>query len=283
MSAKLKAIGVGVLGLFGIIVLAVIFGFVTVPEGHVGVQTEKGAATGEIYEPGWHVQNPATQGYAEIETRPRTMTMHEDDAIYVITQDGQDVWVDVTIRYHVDEPVTFFKEYKHHPQAQSRLIEPTLRSDLRDEGSTLGAREIITKEGRESLEVTAKESLQENFDGSGLTLEAVQVRGVELNEEFSSQLEQIEIENAEHDRKLIEAEADAEAEITRAEGQAEANRKLDKSLTDEVLMDKYIERIDESDTVIVATNDQGVPIMLDQSENENDNSLTNITLNESVA
>lgn len=264
MSAALKALGVIVL-IVGVLAVGVgLAAHIGVDEGHVAVHTDKGAATGEVYEPGWHFINPVTQGAHQVETRPRTVTYNGDDRVYIISKDGQDVFADVTIRYSVesDKAVTFFREYRNHGQARDRLIEPTVRSELRDEGSALAVRTLITQDGRETLEGTLSEALRENFEGTGLTLEAVQLRNTEPNQEFSKQLENIEIENARAERRVIEAESKAEAEVRAAEGDAEAHRIRNDALTEKVLSDKYLDTIDSSDKVILATDGDGTPVIL---------------------
>lgn len=262
--AALKALGIIALI---VVVLAAGFGLwahVGVSEGHVGVHTDKGAATGEVFEPNWHFINPVTQDVHQIETRPRTVTYNGDNRVYIISKDGQDVYADVTIRYSVesDKAVTFFREYRNHKQARQRLIEPTVRSELRDEGSALSVRTLITQEGRESLENTLSDALRENFEGTGLTLEAVQLRNTEPNKEFSKQLERVEIENAKAEQRVIEAESKAKAEIKEARGDAEAHRIRNDALTKKVLMDKYLDQIKGSDKVILATGDDGTPVIL---------------------
>lgn len=277
IAAKAAAVGLGVIVLLGMVMVPL--AHVAVAEGHVGVETNKGAATGNTYSPGWAWQNPVTEDVHPISVRPNTVTMNGDDEIYVITEDGQDVFVDITVRYKVNESeaVTFFKQYKSHKRAINKLIEPTLRSDIRDEGSALGTREIITKEGRETLSDVARESLQENFRGSGLELEAVQIRNVRLNDQYSNELEKVEVEKTKKQKRMIqanktaeakkiEAQGEAAAEVERAEGDAEAAKIRDEELTQKVLTDKWLDEIDDSDKVII----NGEPIArADDSEGNN--------------
>lgn len=262
------ALTIGIVAVLVLGSIGAIMAHVSIHEGNVGVVTDKGAATGNTLDAGWHFINPVTQGVNKIETRPRTVTYNDDGAVYIISEDGQDVWADVTIRYSVesDRAVTFFEEYKDHDQALERVIEPTVRSELRDQGSAIGVRTLITREGRIELEDSLGDALQENFNGTGLTLEAVQLRNTEPNEEFSSELEQIEVENARAEQRLISANATAEAEIIEAEGDAQAAEIRDAELTDEVLMDKYIDSVNNADTVILSTDSNGTPVILDQGE-----------------
>lgn len=277
-------LGPAAAGIAVIVILSLIgwyWALVPISEGHAGVDLDRGAATGEVHEPGWNYHNPLTHDYEEIETRPTTVNMRGDDSIYVITRDGQDVYVDITIRYEVTDPVQFYEVAKSHQQAVNRFIEPALQSALRDEASVLPTSDlvnadseaeqqpgIITKEGRTLIEDAATDAVQNSINGTGLTVHAVEVRNVELNEEFSSQLEEIAIEEANAEEKIISARADAEAERERAAGIADANNEIDESLTDAVLMDKYLDSIDEGDTVILATGEDGTPIILDPEDGE---------------
>lgn len=272
-SAALKALGAVVLVVLLITSIFYVWGLNEINEGHVGVETDRGAATGEVHDPGWQWVNPVTSDVKEIETRPNTVNMIGDNEVTVVTEDGQDVFVDVTVRYSVNESeaVTFYSEYNSHSQAQDRLIKPTVRSDLRDEASSIPVRDVITKEGRQSLEETVTEALEQNLAGSGLELEAVQVRDVQPNEEYSNQLEQVQIEKTERERKIVEAEADADAQRERAQGDADANQIRDESITDDVLKDKWLDQIDDSDKVIITDGSGEDMIINTDNETSGDN------------
>lgn len=274
-KTKIIATGVGIIiGIVAISVLiGLIFSWTPIPEGKVGVVTQWGEATGTVLTPGSNYIQPIRQRANEIPTRPQTVDMEGEDDIFVITEDGQDVWVETTIRYRVNKSkaVKFFSEYKNIDQAVNRLIQPTITSNIRNEASNITARGIITKSGRISLEESAEEALSKNFKGSGLELEAVQVRGVELNDEFAAKLEAVEIERTERERALIEANTTAEEEIIIAEGKAKANKELSSSLDEFVLTEQYINSIKDNDKMIIAgSGEDGQPIIIDPSNVESD-------------
>lgn len=260
-SGKQKAIAYGSAAIVGFVVIVLVIGVATawvgVGTGEVGVEKNRGAVTGNVMQPGWHYINPATESVVKIDTRPRTETMSGDSAIPLLTGDGQDVEMDLSVRYRVEEgnADTFHSEYRNHNKALNDLIRPTVRSNSRHEASSLRANEIITREGRTTLEDTVEESLNENTQNTGITIEAVQVRDVRLNEDYGNALENVEIENTKAEQKQIRAQADRDAYQTRTEG-----------LSDEVLMEKYIDSIDESDTVVLATGENGQPIIMDVGE-----------------
>lgn len=275
VMAKAAAVGLGLVLLLSL--AGVGMAFESVEEGEVKVVKDKGAVTGEVFEPGWHWRTPISESTASVDTRPQAEHwVSEEDRIYVLTQDGQDVWVELTLQYqvHDDDALQFYKTYPFdnpHKAAMKRNIEPTVRSTLRDEGSDMGARQIITKDGRQTLEDETAAAIREAVNGTGITVNEVNVRDVKLNEQFSNELEAIEVENAKAEQRVIAAEADAKAEVARAEGDREAYEIRAEALKDnpEVLVEAYIKALDETDTVYVPVDGEGLPTFLDVSSEGN--------------
>jgi regulator of protease activity HflC (stomatin/prohibitin superfamily) len=276
--SSLVSIGlvVGVL----LLLLVAVLGYVQVGSGYVGVQKSWGAVTGTTLQPGAHFVVPVKDSVQPVEIRPRTYSMvdtqgegnraRQRDAVVVQTVNGTTVRVDVTIRYRVqeDQSAEFVRQFNTVGQAEERLIRPTVRSRLRDEAAALpttGNDAIYTRSGREELAKAARGALQEEFSDEALVLEAVQVREVNLpdsvdqvlNEKVQAQ-QQIEVE-----RNRVEAEQQRKRqEVIRAEAEAESNRVIAESLTQEVLTNRYINSLDESDTIYVPVGTNGLPTYL---------------------
>lgn len=248
-----------------VVVLSLIGGLMAmerVDAGEERVVKYHGETTGEVFEPGLNWRIPFFESTETIEVRPQTYSLtgsewdgdtDQEDSIRIISEDGQELDVDVTVRYRVTDSVTFHKEYNNHGQATERLIRPTVQSVIRDEGSDMSVRTVITKEGREQLADSAYQSLNNQSEGSGVEIEAVQVRNVNPNPNYQESLEKIEIANAY-----------AEEEITRAEADAEAFEIRDQELTEEVLMEMWIEQLDETDTIYVPAD--GTPELIKDVE-----------------
>lgn len=238
----------------------------TVDEGNVKVVKEKGSTTGQYIEPGWEWTHPLYDSTATVETRPQVYTMSGDpwegnndkvDSIELYTDDEQQANVDVTVRYKVppDQSVQFYDEWKNVDQAEKRVIRPVVQSVAQSEGSEFDSRNLISKDGRNTLSTEIESTLESEFENSGLVVQSVQVRDIHLDPSYTAELERVEIEHTKADQKRIAAEADREAYQIRNEG-----------LTDAVLMEKYIESIDESSTVVLATDNNGTPVILDGLE-----------------
>ena len=259
-----------------------------VGEGYVGVQTEWGAVTGTTYDPGANWVVPVMQDVQYIEVRPRTYTMADatgegqkaarNDAIEVTTLNGTTVRVDVTVRYRVDPDRSpeFVEQWNTLPQVEERLIRPTVRSTIRDEGAGIPTSEIYTSAGRQRLGRVAQTALESEFDDEALVLEAVQIRNVNLPQEYQAALDrkeiekqqvqqkqyEIEQEKKEAERKRIEARSDAE--VIRIRGEALRENPV-------ILQQQYIQQLDEGDTVYVPIGqDSGMPMFLEVTRQQGD-------------
>lgn len=273
---KALAVVVVVVALFGGVFYWI--GLNQVDEGYRGVHTNRGAATGDILEPDWHWVNPVTQDVKEISVRPQTYTMaadewegdvEENDAIVFMSDDDVPVQASVTVRYHVpeDETVAFYSEWNNLGQAEQRLIRPVTDSVVQERGSAMNATEAKSDEGRAALRTELEAALQ-NETGSSVVIESVQVRDIQLQPEYEQELQRIEIENAQAEQRVIEAEGKAEAEVAAANGTAKAYDIRGDSLDENeiVLKESYIDSIDKGDQIVLGTDDEGTPIMLQAGE-----------------
>ncbi|MDG5775881.1 prohibitin family protein [Haloarculaceae archaeon H-GB2-1] len=251
--------------------------FETVDEGHVKVVKNQGAVTGTALKPGWLFITPFVESTVTIPTRPQTYTMShqsgegtkatKDDSIRVLTNDGLQVDVDVTVRYRVTAATApeFHSRYRNMETAEIRLIRPTVRSTLRTQGGNLDVTNIYTGEGQTALRKAVRNALVQQFDGSGLTLEAVQIRNVRLPSDYAKSIEQkkikqqkieeaqyeIKVAQKQKERKKIEAEA--EATKIRIKGKGLRNNP-------EVLQLRYIEALKSNGNTVYVTGDSGLTL-----------------------
>lgn len=283
---------VGSLVSIGLVVLLItamvggVMAFEGVDEGSVKVVKNKGAVTGEYLEPGWHFITPIVEGTKTIETRPQSYTMsaaggegeraNQDDSVRVLTSDGLAVDIDVTVRYRVTPSMApqFHAEYRDMETAQERIIRPTIRSELRTEGGNIDVTEIYTGEGQTRLKLAVEEALKTEFNGSGLTLQTVQIRNVRLPQEYAQSIEQKKvreqkIEEAEYEIQV--AEKNKERQIIEAQAEAEEIRIKGESLREnpEVLQLRYIEALAQNENTVYVTGSNGANGMVLTKEVEN--------------
>lgn len=283
-SAREKALAVGLgLLLVGSLIVGVL-AYRQVPEGNAGVEKEWGAVTGTTLEPGAHWKIPIMTTVQGVETRPRTYTMSATegegersraDAITVKTVNGSSVDVDITIRYRINpsQADTFVEDWNREQQMEERLIRPTIRTVLRDEASSLqttGTDAIYTQTGRAALEEAALGALRDEFEDEPITLEAVQIRNINLPDQIDQTLDQkeqakqqVEVEK----EKVRQEEARAEQKIVQAEADSEAIEIRGEALRENkvVLQQRYIEALKQAETIYVPTESGGITLTRDVS------------------
>jgi regulator of protease activity HflC (stomatin/prohibitin superfamily) len=146
--------------------------------------------------------------------------------------------------------------------------------------------EIYTGEGQTRLKQAAEKQLRTEFAESGLILEAVQVRNVELPSEYAQAVEQKEITEQRRQQKQSELEVEeleAQRKRIEASGEAEANRIVSRSLDQRVLAQKYLDTLDETDTVYIPVGEGGYPQFVQNIDAERTQPPRNTTANASAS
>jgi regulator of protease activity HflC (stomatin/prohibitin superfamily) len=277
--------------LVALVVLAAIGGLLfyeQVPEGHMGVERELGAVTGNVHEPGPHWVMPWVT-IQNVETRPRTYTMADTrgegdeanrrDAVVVQSVNGTTHRIDVTVRYRIDAGASdeFVSEWNNEEQVEQRLMRPSVRSRLRDEAASIKTSEIYTSRGRELLAGAARDSLDAEAEDEPITIEAVQIREVTLPQDYQAELtekenarvrietkqNEVAVEREEARRKRIEAEADAD--VIRIRGEALRENPI-------FLEERRIEALEKGNTIYVPRGTGSPAPVVDVTGNQTTNS-----------
>lgn len=280
-----KAKGI-VSGLMILAVIGLILGLVgyvafagTVDEGDRAVLKTHGEVT-DTLDPGLHYPIiPVYHSTEHIEVRPQTYTMsgdvHEgdvdsEDAVDFFSDDNQQVGVDVTVRYSVNEGQVgqYHTDWNDHATFEERLLRPVTIDVVAEQGSAFEATEAHSDEGRNELRGTIAEALSEQAPAE-VTIEEVQVRDVHLDPAYIDTLEEVQRAEERADAAREEAQGEADAERIRAEGDAEAMEIRNEQITEQILALEQIEAYDEGTVYVVDPNSDTL-MQIDRSEIDDD-------------
>ncbi len=227
-----------------LIVLAtfiVIDGLVSVPAGHVAVIYDRGRGVlDEELPPGLHLKIPFWQTSIVMETRLQEYTMsiapgegayYYADPISSLTEDGQQVDVDATIWYYIDNQKASDIYQDIGLNYEEKVIRPDVRRVIREAVTDYSSKSLYNLETREQLSADIRERLTASYATKNIILDDVLIRNIRFSEVYldaieQKQVEQQKIEKAEYERqqaeiikqkKIIEAEAEAEAIKIRGE------------------------------------------------------------------
>ncbi len=228
---------------FGLLLLVLIIlkPFVIVPAGDrvVIFNLQKGVLPTQ-YGEGMHWLTPFVDHPEFYDVRRQTYSMSKtswegevrgDDSMRALTRDGQEVTVELSLRFRVD-PNNVWKLHKEIGRDYvSKIIRPELRSHIRIAVSEYPANQVFSTQ-RRTIESNIESRLREKLAKSYILVDQVLLRDVRFSEAFQQAIEQKQIaqqyaqrmqyvlqkEQLEKQRKIILAQGEAQA--IRLKGQA---------------------------------------------------------------
>lgn len=192
------------------------------------------------------------------------------EAMSVLSRNGLNIEVDLSCRYSpVPERIGFL-----HDQIGQDYLRTIVLPELRS-----ATREIIGKYLPDELYSTKREAIQEEIMArtrdktaeKNIIIDAILIRGVKLPETLQDAIERkLKEEQAslEYEFRLERERKESERKLIEAEANAEANRIISASLTDKILQDKGIQATltlatsTNTKVVVVGGAKDGLPIIL---------------------
>ena len=226
------------------IVLGVISSCVKqIDAGEVGVKVLFGSIQNEVLPSGLHFINPLMDiKKLDIKTQNYTMSgVHDegaksgDDAIKVLTSDGLEVTIDLTVLFRVlsTEAPRLLRETGE--DFTDKIVRPITRTKIRDNAVYYQAVDLFGNK-RDEFQQRIYKSIEDDFKKRGLMLEQLLVRNITLPNSVKASIES-KI-NAEQDAKKMEfvlqkEKQEAERKRVEAQGIADYQRIINTGLTDQ--------------------------------------------------
>jgi regulator of protease activity HflC (stomatin/prohibitin superfamily) len=250
--------------------------FKQIDAGKVGVQSLYGNVQPDILESGLHVINPLLDiTEFDIQTQNYTMSaIHSegaqegDDAIRVLSNDGLEVVIDLTVLFRVS-PSDTPKIYKQiGVDFTDKIVRPVTRTRIRDNAVYYDAVALYSTKRNEFQQRIFK-SIEDDFKKRGLILEQLLIRNINLPASVKLSIES-KI-NAEQDAQkmtfvLQKEKQEAERKRVEAQGIADYQRIIALGLTDKQLQYEQIKAQKElaasPNTKIIFMNGKNSPVIL---------------------
>lgn len=250
---------------------------VQIGAGTVGVQSLFGKVSDGILTSGLNMVNPLVDvTTVDVKTQNYTMSaVHDegeksgDDAIRVLTSDGLEVIVDLTILYRVipTEAPRVLREIG--PNYQDKIVRPVTRTRIRDNAVNYEAVALYSSR-RQQFQDKIFEQIERDFKGRGLLLESILIRNINLPESVKKTIEsKINAEQESQKMQFVLSKEKQEAERKRVEAQgiADYQRIISESLTDRQLQYEQIKAQKElasspNAKVVIMGGKSSVPLIL---------------------
>jgi regulator of protease activity HflC (stomatin/prohibitin superfamily) len=225
--------------------------------------------------PGLHIVIPGLQEVTIYSTSQQEYTMsgavnegavRGDDAVVALTQDGQQVMIDITIIYRIDPANANIVHRKWQNRYQDSLVRPALRNQVRAALTQFRVEQIYGAEHAE-LEQKIEEGTRQIIEPEGFQVASVLIRNITFSAEYVASIEQKQVaqqqseearfrvqqrqQEAEQTREL--ARGDADAVKIRAEGEAEALRLINEQLKQNpaLIQWRYIDQLGDNVRIVV--------------------------------
>ena len=250
--------------------------FKQIDAGKVGVKSLYGSVQPDVLESGLHLINPLLDVTDfDIQTQNYTMSADHnegaqegDDAIRVLSNDGLEVVIDLTVLYKisaVDAPKIFKQIGVNYTD---KIVRPVTRTRIRDNAVYYDAVALYSTKRNEFQQRIFK-SIEEDFKARGLILEQLLIRNINLPASVKTTIES-KI-NAEQDAQkmqfvLQKEKQEAERKRVEAQGIADYQRIISSGLTDKQLQYEQIKAQKEiatsANTKIIFMGKGSAPVIL---------------------
>jgi prohibitin 1 len=254
----------------GILILVLLFfmgacSITKVDTGNVGVLTKFGRVTGDVLPEGIHLIDPLKSS-----NQLSVRTQEQKETASVPSSEGLMMTLEASLLFHLDKDRAADVYQRLGSDYQVKIVEPTMRSAMREATSSHGANALYTGE-REQVAKEIESNLASQLSARGVVVEKVLLRDIQLPESLKRSIElkqaaeqeslamqfKLQKEKQEADRKRIEAQGIKDFQTIVAQG-----------ITPGLLEWKGIEATEKfaaspnSKVVIVGNQKNGLPLVL---------------------
>jgi regulator of protease activity HflC (stomatin/prohibitin superfamily) len=250
---------------------------VQIGAGEVGVQILFGSVQNTTLASGLHFINPLIDvQHMDIKTENYTMSAvrdegakEGDDAIRVLTSDGLEVVMDLTVLYKVVPSLAPDILRSTGIDYTNKIVRPLTRTMIRDNAVYYDAVSLYSTK-RDEFQTRIFNSIEADFKKRGLLLEQLLIRNITLPQAVKTSIEQkISAEQDAQKMQFVLQKERQEAERKRVEAQgiADYQRIISESLTDRQLQYESIkaqlEVAKSPNAKVVIMGKAGAPLILD--------------------
>ncbi len=265
-----------IIGILIIIIASILSSVVQINPGEIGVQKLFGKVSNNTLESGLNLVNPLVEVVTfDIRTQNYTMSGVQDegdksgdDAIRVLTADGLEVVIDLTVLFKLipSQAPRILQEIGS--DYRNTIVRPICRTKIRDNAVYYEAVALYSTK-RDEFQARIFKTIESDFKSRGLLLEQLLVRNITLPTSVKATIES-KI-NAEQDAQkmtfvLQKEKQEAERKRVEAQGIADYQKILSTGLSDKQLQYEMIKAIATSPNaklIIMGGGKNSTPVILD--------------------
>ena len=221
------------------LILFFVFCFRTVKTGEIGIKTRFGKVLNTRIHEGVNLKLPVIEKINKMNIKVQKIESESVSA----SKDLQDVNMKLAVNYKInpDKAINLFKTVG--TKYEATILEPAIQESIKAVTSKYTAEQLITN--RNEVSKNCAENLQAKIKKYGLLIDNFNIINFSFSAEFNKAIEEKQVAEQkvltakqEYEREKIEAEK----KIVKAEAEKKANELKQKTLTDNIIKEKFIEK-----------------------------------------
>ena len=235
-----------VYGAAGLVLLILLFGsYFTIPAGYCGVLTTFDAASPNVLGPGLHFKMPIAQDVVKMNVQVQKNEQVEDAA----SLDLQQVKTTIATNWNIDgsDASWIYQKIGMESALNERIFQPVVSNAVKAVVAHYNAEELVTK--RDQVRMQIEDLIRNNLRPYHVNVDVagVSITDFQFSSDYASAIEQKQVaqqraQQAEYE--LQQAKVEAERQIAQAQGQSEAQKLLQQTLTPQLIQQQAIAKWD---------------------------------------
>lgn len=215
--------------------------FTTINSGEVGIRVRLGKVLDGSTREGINIKIPFIEKIDRMNIKVQKSEVTTNSS----SKDLQDVDMSVAVNYRIDEKqaVKLYKSVGRN--YESIVLEPAIEESIKAVTSKYTAEELITN--RSEVSANCMDELFKKVEKYGLIINDFNITDFNFSEEFDKAIEEKQVAEQKvltAKKELEKEKIEAEKKIVAAEAEKKANELKERSLTDNIIKEKFIEKWD---------------------------------------
>ena len=224
-----------------IIVLALFSSFITVGPGERGVLMTFGAVSHGVLDPGLHLKLPFIQTVKRMNVQIQKSEATETAA----SRDLQDISTAVAVNWAIDpsDAEWVYQRLGDETALSNKVIDPVVSNAVKAVTAKYNAEDLVEK--RDLVADQIKNQIVNALAAYKVQVQGVNITNFQFSQEYTQAIEQKQVaqqraQQAEYD--LARTKIQAQQEVAQAEGQAQAQKLLQSTLTPQIIQLKAVDK-----------------------------------------
>lgn len=225
--------------IFIFLLITLFSSFQTIKSGEVGLKVRFGKITDTSLQEGLNFKIPYVEKIVKVNIKVQKVELNTESS----SKDLQTITTKLAVNYNVEKAsaTTLYKNVGKN--YEKTILIPAIQESIKAVMSSFTAEEVITK--RNQVSDLCLEEIQSKVEKYGINIDDFNIIDLDFSAEYSKAIEEKQVAEQKvltAKQELEKEKIEAEKKLVKARAEKEANELKQKSLTDNIIKEKFIEK-----------------------------------------